>query len=116
LPGKYSPEKRGDLFLARDENANAAGCVAIYQVQANICELKRLFVRDEFQGRGLGRQLMHVAIEKAIALGYEEMLLDTLARLEPACQLYRSLGFEQTQPYNENPHDDVLYFKKQLST
>ncbi len=115
LPGKYSPDKRGDLLLASDENEIAAGCVAIYEMEANVCELKRLFVREQFQGRGLGRKLTQVATDKAIGLGYQTMVLDTLARLEPACQLYRSLGFQQTRPYNENPHDDVLYFRKSLT-
>ena len=119
LPGKYCTQHNGALFLATDSDGKASGCVAIYEVDANpvdakVCELKRLFVRPEFQGRGLGRELMDIATAKAIDLGYRKMLLDTLARLEKACQLYRSLGFEQTQPYNENPHDDVLYFQKQL--
>lgn len=116
LPGKYAEEKNGALFLAADSDHNAAGCVAIYQVDDNVCELKRLFVRSEHQGRGLGRKLMEIATSKAIDFGYRTMLLDTLARLEPACQLYRSLGFEETQPYNENPHGDVLYFQKQLGS
>ena len=120
LPGKYCTRQNGALFLATETDGKATGCVAIYQVDHNqgdvrTCELKRLFVRPEFQGRGLGRKLMGVATAKAIDLGYHRMLLDTLARLEPACHLYRSLGFKETQPYNENPHGDVLYFQKQIA-
>ena len=114
LPGKYAAEKRGKLYIAEVDD-EPAGCVAFYRVSEWTCELKRLFVRPEFQKRGLGRALMDRAMTDAVEFGYETMILDTLARLEGAGKLYKRLGFEKIEPYNVNPHDDVLYFSKQLS-
>ena len=113
LPGKYSPECRGNLYLA-ELDGKTAGCVAYYQVDESTCELKRLFVRPDFQGRGLGRRLMNLAIEDATADQYETMILDTLRRLEGANVLYERLGFSEIEPYNVNPHPDVAYFSKPL--
>lgn len=113
LPGKYSASKDGCLYLANSSD-QIAGCVAFYRMNESTCELKRLFVRPQFHGRGLGRLLMERACEDAKRAGYETMVLDSLARLTAACKLYASLGFSEVAPYNENPHADVLYFSKQL--
>ena len=113
LPGKYSIEKRGNLYLAENEG-KAAGCVAFYQVDETTCELKRLFVRPEFHGHRLGRALMETAIQDAASASYKTMVLDTLRRLSGANALYEKLGFEEIDPYNVNPHPDVAYFAKAL--
>ena len=113
LPGKYSAEKGGCLYLAESED-QSAGCVAFYKIDETTCELKRLFVRPEFQKLGLGRALMEKAISDASDAGYKTMILDTLRRLEDAGQLYQRLGFVEIEPYNVNPHPDVAYFSKPL--
>lgn len=114
LPGKYSASRDGCLYLAEKEGSDV-GCVAFYRVDDSTCELKRLFVRPQFHQHGIGRSLLQRAISDAEKIGYRWMILDSLARLKPACELYRSLGFSLIDPYNENPHDDVLYFRKLLA-
>ena len=113
LPGKYSAEKRGSLYLA-EIDGTPAGCVAYYRTDEQTCELKRLFVRPAFHRRGLGRALMDRAINDSTNAGYETMILDTLKRLEGAQELYDQLGFSEIEPYNVNPHEDVAYFSKSL--
>jgi GNAT superfamily N-acetyltransferase len=112
LPGKYAPPA-GRLFIAR-EQGEAAGCVALRAVSPRVCEMKRLFVRPNFRGRGLGRALAVRIIEEARVAGYASMLLDTLERLNAARELYRSLRFEEVAPYYQNPLPGVVYLKLDL--
>lgn len=112
LPGKYSTPS-GTILLAK-EGENVAGIVALKQLQDGVCEMKRLFVLPDYQGYGIGKLLTKKLLEKAKDLKFKTMKLDTLGRLESAVGLYKQLGFEQTNPYNINPEEDILYFEKQL--
>ena len=110
LPGVYSPPE-GNLWI------HEGGVVAVKPLKdegIRTCEMKRLYVRPEFRGTGLGRKLAKTTIEWARATGYARIKLDTLSRLEPAVRLYRSLGFVETKSYNFNPENDVLYFQLDL--
>lgn len=113
LPGKYAPPE-GRLILARVQNADA-GCVALRKIGDNTCEMKRLYVRPGFQGRGIGKALARCVIEEARGIGYRQMLLDTLASMHSAIDLYRSLGFTETAPYYHNPLPDARFFQLTIS-
>jgi len=112
LPGKYAPPL-GRLLFAR-EGGRIAGTVCLRPLQENICEMKRLFVRPQWRGQGLGRRLAVAIVEEARKSGYGIMKLDTLKRLIAAESLYESLGFAQTEPYCANPEDDVTYMSLDL--
>ncbi len=112
LPGKYAPPN-GALLLARADG-RAAGCVAMRPLEAKVCEMKRLFVRPAFLGRGIGKELALTVIERARAAGYARMYLDTLHRLTPALALYNSLNFRERPAYYENPLDGVVYLERTL--
>lgn len=77
LPGAYAAPS-GRLLLAQYER-QAAGCVGLRKLEANICEMKRLYVRPAYRGEGLGRILVERVIAEARAIGYERMRLDTIA-------------------------------------
>ena len=115
LPGKYLRGNKGCLYLA-ESDGQSVGCVAYYRIDETTCELKRLFVRPAFHKKGIGRALMDRAIDDAANAGYQTMILDTLRRLETAGQLYQRLGFSEIEPYNVNPHPDVAYFTKALTS
>jgi len=113
LPGKYAPPD-GALLLASD-GQEAAGCGALRKLDEGICEMKRLYIRPMFRGLGLGKILATRLIQEAIRLGYATMLLDTLDRLKTAMALYESLGFVRTEAYYQNPLEDVVYWKLDLT-
>jgi ribosomal protein S18 acetylase RimI-like enzyme len=113
LPGKYAmPE--GRLLLAKDVE-KTAGCIALRKIDAETCEMKRLFVRQEFRGSGLGKKLAETLIEEARAIGYRKMRLDTLSDKMPAAvQLYRALGFREIPPYYDSPIKSTVYLELEL--
>src|SRR5580765_8390486 len=76
LPGDYAAP-HGRLLLAYD-NSQLVGCVALRRIDQGVCEMKRLFLREEFRGKGLGRKLIQAIIREAKQAGYERMRLDTL--------------------------------------
>jgi GNAT superfamily N-acetyltransferase len=112
LPGKYG-SPGGALLLVYDDRVPAA-CGAIKDLGDGFAELKRLYVRPQFRGIGLGKQITETLMDRALAFGYLKLRLDTLRRLEPALALYSSLGFAETAPYNENPEDDIVYLERTL--
>ena len=112
LPGDYAPPA-GRLLVAWFEGT-PDGCVALRPLQKDICEMKRLWVRPASSGRGIGRRLAETVIAQAREIGYHTMRLDTLARLVPALNLYRSLGFQPVPPYTHNPLEGALFMELRL--
>ena len=113
LPGDYQPPN-GRLLLAI-EAEELAGCIALRKLSLDTCEMKRLFVRPEARGQGLGRKLVEEIIGEARDIGYQRMRLDTLpGRMDTAIALYRSVGFREIPPYYDNPVPGATFMELAL--
>ncbi|HEY0320694.1 MAG TPA: GNAT family N-acetyltransferase [Pyrinomonadaceae bacterium] len=114
LPGAYA--RPGGCLILAIEGDEVAGCIALKDLGDRVCEMKRLFVRPHFQGRGIGRVLTEKIIAEASAIGYSSMRLDTLpSKMGKAVAVYRSLGFKEIEPYYTNPTAGTLYMELKLS-
>lgn len=112
LPGKYaSPD--GVLILASVEG-KAAGCIALRKLSEEICEMKRLYVRDAYRGLGIGKQLIELLIKEAESLNYRYIRLDTLPAMKDAQRLYLSYGFYDIEPYVYNPIEGARFMELKL--
>lgn len=113
LPGDYSPPD-GRLLLAEYEG-QIAGCVALHKLEDGVCEMKRLYLRPAFRGRGLGRTVADRIISEARQIGYERMRLDTVEPvMKDAVAMYRRIGFREIAPYCKNPMAGALYMELKL--
>ena len=113
LPGRYAPPN-GRLLLAEYEG-QLAGCVAMRALEPGICEMKRLYLRPQMRGKGLGRALADRIVAEARQIGYRRMRLDTVEPvMKDAVGMYRKLGFQEIAPYRSNPMAGAMYMELEL--
>ena len=113
LPGKYVAPS-GRLLLA-EINEKPAGCIALRKIDEEICEMKRLFVKDEFRGQKFGKILIERLFKEARSENYRKMRLDTLpSKMPQAVGLYRKFGFAEIAPYYASPIAETLFMEANL--
>ncbi len=103
----------GRLYLALWDG-KPAGCIALRRLSDENCEMKRLYVRPQFQGRGIGLALTEKLIEEARKIGYSHMFLDTVPVLADAVRLYKKIGFYETGCYNDSPVETTIFMEYDL--
>jgi GNAT superfamily N-acetyltransferase len=113
LPGDYAPPS-GRLLLGHFEG-QLAGCVALHSLESGICEMKRLYLRPAFRGKGLGSIMVDTIVSEARRIGYHRLRLDTIEPLmKDAVRTYRKMGFREIAPYRSNPCEGALYMELDL--
>jgi N-acetylglutamate synthase-like GNAT family acetyltransferase len=108
-PGEHVPPY-GCLLVALNDD-QVSGCVALGRLSKEIGEMRTLFVRPEFRGTGVGKQLAEASLDQARKIGYRCVRLDTLGFMESALRLYRSLGFYEIEPYHDIPASQRQYIR-----
>lgn len=112
LPGKYA-RPSGCVLAWRDDEP--AGVVARRTIGPGLAEMKRLYVRPEWRGLGVGRDLASAIVADVREAGFRSIVLDTLGPMQAARALYAELGFRPIAPYYENPLPDVVYLTLELT-
>jgi putative acetyltransferase len=119
LPGKYA-SPAGGMWIARI-GEHDVGCVAVRPLGGaggvmvpGECELKRMYVRPGWRGRGIGARLVRVAVGFAKAAGYQVMRLDTSDSMHAAMAVYARAGFVRCDRYNDDPMPDTVWFRLDL--
>ena len=93
----------GAFLLARLDG-RAVGCGAVRTLEADVAEIKRMWVDPAARGRGIGRSLLAALERTAAESGAATVRLDTAAYLTEALPLYRSAGYSEIAAYNDNPY------------
>lgn len=104
----------GQLIIVYDNRKNPVGCFGIRTWEDSICELKRMYLKKEARGKGVGKMMMTKALEIGRNLNFELMRLDTLPTMVKAIKLYRYMGFYEIEGYRFNPFKDAKYFEIRL--
>lgn len=112
LPGKYA-KPEGRLYIAY-LNDKVVGCIALRKFDDQKCEMKRLYVDPAGRGHQIGRKLVEKVINEAKAIGYRQMLLDTLPFMEGAIHIYESVGFKKIEAYYSTPLTETIFLSIDL--
>lgn len=112
LPGDYAPPE-GCLLLMRGEES-VVGMVAIRRHAEGVAEMKRLYVRPSYIGKGLGRQLAQAAVTRARQVGYRRLRLDTLEHMKAAQALYKRIGFVAIPAYHQDIAPGMVFMELTL--
>ena len=88
--------------------------MALRPVDRERCEAKRLYVRPQFRGSGVGRALIDWVIAEARGAGYREMVGDTMPVMARALEMYARMGFERTGAYTDEPTPGAIYLRLKL--
>jgi len=105
----------GIIILAYSNTKSPIGCFGIRKLENDICELKRMYLRKEYRGLGIGKALLRKSIEKGKELRYSRMRLDTLPSMSKAIDLYESEGFYEIKPYRFNPVIGTKFYEIKLN-
>lgn len=109
LPGAYAAPA-GRLLLGRVKG-ELAGSAAFRRLSEHSCEAKRLYVRPQYRGKGVGKALLDRLLDDARAAGYSEIYADTLRTMESALTMYRAIGFVEVGPYSTHPTPGAIFLK-----
>ena len=116
---EYFGEGRG-YWLARLDD-EITGCVGLRRLpkpeeleaeHLKCAEIKRMYVREKFRGRGVAERLLAAAENFAREEGYARIYLDTASEMVAAARLYQRNGYERCGRYNENPQAAIFMRKK----
>ncbi|MFT3933843.1 MAG: GNAT family N-acetyltransferase [Chitinophagaceae bacterium] len=99
----------GSFYLVAEEDGQLLGGAGIFPsagLPQGICELVKMYLSKDARGKGMGRQLIAACLEKAAALGYNKVYLETMPELRKAVSVYEKFGFS----YLDGPMGNTGHF------
>jgi len=97
---KLCSDPHGIYYLV-ELKSTIIGMGALRQLKKNISEIKRMYIRPAYQGKGYGKALLQQLLQKAKEFGYHSVYLDSGRFMTTAHNLYRSFGFIERGEYPE---------------
>jgi GNAT superfamily N-acetyltransferase len=128
LPGGFNPELSvsaspeelappvGDFLVVVDSAGDGIGCGGLKDLGSRVFEIKRMWIAPSYRGRGYARALLGALEDRARELGAIELRLDTSSVLDEAVGLYRTTGYVEVAPYNDNRYASLWFAKPLLAT
>lgn len=111
-PGAASMAAPGGAFLlALTPDARVAACGGVQRHDDDTGEIKRMWVDPTWRGSGVGRRMLDALEQRAQALGYRQVVLDTNATLTEAIAMYERAGYTSIPRYNDNPYAERWFTK-----
>jgi GNAT superfamily N-acetyltransferase len=89
------------VFLVAYSNGEAVGCGAVRELESDVGEVKRMFVRPRWRRRGVARQILAALESEGRRRGYAALRLETGSGQPEAIALYRSAGYVEIAPFGE---------------
>lgn len=114
---EFIEENNKMLFFlaASDDNSHTAACGALRHVNEFTAEIKRMYVKDEYRGRGLSKLILKELEERALNMGYRRIILETGLKQPEAMNLYEKFGYTKIEPYGQHKDDpDSVCYEKIL--
>jgi GNAT superfamily N-acetyltransferase len=112
LPGVYG--QPGGVLLVAWSGEQPLGTIALRRLTTTSSEVKRLYLRPQSRGLGLGRRLLEQVIERAAGAGCHQLYADTLPSMKEALSLYQRVGFAVVEPYSITPTPGAIYLRLNL--
>jgi len=122
----YPPENRhgyrveqlineGVAFFLIRQDGTPAGCGGVKLVGTEYAEVKRMYVRPQYRGLGLGKLMLDHLAEYAQSQGVRILRLETGIYQQAAIRLYEQIGFQSIPPFGEYKASALnLFYEKRL--
>ena len=101
--------QNGYFGMIKNEAGRYVGTFGLYQLSETTCEIRKMYLLPEARGKGLGKWMVNTLLEKAKALGYQKVELETASVLKEAIGLYKKIGFKEITASNASPRCDRAF-------
>ncbi len=106
---RFYTENNGVFSVVINVENEIVGTFGLYSIDRNICELRKMYLRKDLRGKGIGNFMLKSAISIAIEKGFRKIFLETISPLKEAIALYKKYGFVEVTPHEINERVDRAF-------
>ncbi|WP_413451949.1 GNAT family N-acetyltransferase [Georgenia phoenicis] len=111
-PAEVTPPRGDFMLLSEVATGDVVGFGAVHVLEPGVVEIRRMWLKPDVRGHGLGRFLLSSLENRARSLGGRRVLLGVNESLVEACGLYVAAGYEPVEPYEDNPYVTHVFGKQ----